>query len=290
VAPDRLRFDFTHPEALTSEETERIEQIVNDEILGNHRLAILEKPREQAVAEGAMALFGETYGETVRTVGIGAPERFSYELCGGTHVPETGVIGLFVIVSEASVAAGVRRIEALTGRGALALIQERLKILERVAARLGTAPEAVEDRLRSLDKEREQIARELARQRERLALVAYERLEIENISGISLLAGVIPEADADSLRRLTDRFRQDHPSGVIVLGAVENGRPLIIAAVSQDLIGRGLHAGEIVRAAAQAVGGGGGGKPMLAQAGGKDASRLPEALSIAREWVRSHVK
>jgi len=290
VAPDRLRFDFTHHQAMAPEEIERVEQMVNDEILGNHRLAIVERPRQEAVAEGAMALFGETYGERVRTVSIGAPERFSYELCGGTHVTETGVIGPFLILSEGSVAAGVRRIEALTGRGALALIQGRLKILERLAARLGAAPEAAEERLRSLEDERNQLARELARQRERLASAAYESLKTESLSGSALLLGTIPDAGAETLRRLADRFRQEHPSGAIVLASAEEGRPVIISAVSEDLVARGLHAGEIVKAAAQAVGGGGGGKPTLAQAGGKDASRLPEALTLAREWVRSHLK
>jgi alanyl-tRNA synthetase len=264
--------------------------MVNDEILGNHRLAVVEKPREEAVAGGAMALFGETYGETVRTVSIGAPDRFSYELCGGTHVPETGVIGTFVIVSEGSVAAGVRRIEALTGRGALAFIQARLGILDRLAAHLDAAPDAVEERLLGLEEERERLRRELSQQRERLATVSYEGLRSESISGLVFLAGVIPDADADSLRRLADRFRQDHPSGVLVLASAEGMRPLLVAAVSQDLVNRGLHAGEIVKAAAEAVGGGGGGKPTLAQAGGKDASRLPEALDLAREWVRSHVR
>ena len=289
VAPDRLRFDFTHPQAMTPEEVERVEQLVNEEILGNHRLAILEKPREEAVAEGAMALFGETYGETVRTVSIGRRERISYELCGGTHVPETGVIGMFLILSEASVAAGVRRIEALTGRGSLALIQERLKLLGRLAFRLGAAPEAVEDRLRALEEDRDRLSRELSRQRDRLAAAAYEALKAENVSGAELLAGIIPEADADTLRRLGDRFRQDHPSGVVVLGSVADERPLVVAAVSQDLVGRGVHAGEVVKAAAQVMGGGGGGKPTMAQAGGKDASRLPEALEVARNWVRSHL-
>jgi alanyl-tRNA synthetase len=290
VAPDRLRFDFTHPEAMTPEEIERVERMVNDEILGNHRLAVVEKPREEAVAEGAMALFGETYGERVRTVSIGVPDRFSYELCGGTHVPETGVIGTFVVVGEGSVAAGVRRIEALTGRGALTFVQARLHILNRLAARLDAAPEALEERLLGLEEERDRLRRELSQQRERLATHSYETLKSENIEGLTFLGGIIPEADADSLRRLADRFRKDYPSGVLVLASSEAKRPLLVAAVSQDLVNRGLHAGEIVRAAAQAVGGGGGGKPTLAQAGGKDVSHLPEAVDLAREWVRSHAR
>jgi alanyl-tRNA synthetase len=288
VAPDRLRFDFTHPQAMTPEEIEGVERLVNYEILGNHRLAIVEKPREEAVAEGAMALFGETYGERVRTVSIGAPDRFSYELCGGTHVPETGVIGTFVIVSEGSVAAGVRRIEALTGRGALDFIRARRSILDRLAARLDATPEALEERILALEEERDRLRRELSQQRERLATLSYEALRPEKIAGFTFLGGIIPEADADSLRRLADRFREDHPSGVLVLASSEAKRPLLVAAVSQDLVDRGLHAGEIVKAAAGAVGGGGGGKPTLAQAGGKDISRLPEALDLAREWVRSH--
>ncbi len=289
VAPDRLRFDFTHPQAMTREEIDRVEEMVNEAVLDNYATEIAHKPRQRAVEEGAMALFGETYGEVVRTVSIGEDERLSYELCGGTHVPETGVIGLFLIVSESSVASGIRRIEAVTGRGARALVQDRLRSLQRSAAMLGVAPEGVEARLAALLEASEKQARELAGLRERLALQAYQALRPAEIRGVPVLVGDIPEADADLLRRLTDRFRQQHPSGVVVLGSSVEGRPLLVAAVSQDLVARGLHAGELVKSAAQVIGGSGGGRPTLAQAGGRDPSRLSLALDRAREWVEEHL-
>jgi alanyl-tRNA synthetase len=275
---------------MTPEEIERVGEMVNDEILGNHRLAVVEKLREDAVAEGAMALFGETYGETVRTVSIGAPERLSYELCGGTHVPETGVLGTFVIVSEGSVAAGVRRIEALTGRGALAFLQARLGILDRLAARLDSAPEAVEERIRMVERSRQAALEEAERLRADLAAKDYETLPREDLFGSTLVSGSVSSSDSSVLRGLTDRFFQTTDSGVIVLGSIFDDAPVIVAGVSSDLVKRGVDAASLVKEIAPSIGGGGGGKPTLAQAGGKDPSRLQEALERAREWVRSHLK
>jgi alanyl-tRNA synthetase len=289
VAPDRLRFDFTHPQAMAAEELVRVERMVSEAVLENYPLDIRLKPRQAAVEEGAMALFGETYGETVRTVSIGTARQVSYELCGGTHVPETGVIGPFLILGEGSVAAGVRRIEAVTGRAAQSLIHAQLGSLGRLAARLGVATEATEERVEALLDEREQSAKEISQLRARLAASAYLALQPQEVGGVTVLAGLIPEADAETLRLLIDRFRGDHPSGVAVLASAPGDKPVIVAAVSQDLVARGLHAGELVKAVAQIVGGGGGGKPTLAQAGGKDAARLPEALSLVPEWVRSHL-
>ncbi len=290
VASDRLRFDFTHPQAMTPEEIARVEEMVNDSVLNNYGLEVAHKPRQRAIEEGAMALFGETYGEVVRTVSIGEHESLSYELCGGTHVPQTGVIGLFLIVSESSVASGIRRIEAVTGRGAQALVQARLGTLQRSASLLGVSPDSVELRLTQLLEEREQQGRDFARLREQLALQAYQGLRPGDVHGLPVLTGIIPEADADMLRHLTDRFRQEHPSGVVVLGSAIGNRPILVAAVSKDLVSRGLHAGELVKSAAQLVDGSGGGRPTLAQAGGRDASRLPLALDHAREWIRAHLK
>jgi alanyl-tRNA synthetase len=290
VAADRLRFDFTHPEAMTAAELELVERRVNEEILGNLPLDIQAKPRQEAIDEGAMALFGETYGETVRTVSIGGVQRISYELCGGTHVPETGVIGPFLILSEGSVASGIRRIEAVTGRGALSAMQSRLRTLGRLAARLGVGPEGVEDRVASLLDEREALARQAAALRDQRALAAYEGLRPQEVAGVVVVAGLIPDTEADALRRLADRFRADHPSGVAVLASAPEGKPVLIAAVSQDLVARGLHAGNLVKEVAKLVGGGGGGKAEMAQAGGKDASRLPEALAQVPEWVRTHLR
>ena len=290
VAPDRLRFDFNHPEPMTPEQIERVERMVNENILANYPLAIQHEPREQAIREGAMALFGEAYGETVRSIRIGDPEPISYELCGGTHVQQTGVIGPFLITSENSVAAGIRRIEAVSGRGALDLIRERFQNLQRVAEQLGSSPAEANSRLTAMLAEQDRLQRELARLREALALEHFQRLAPQAVDGVPVLAGLIPNASAESLRALVDRFRSDHPSGVAVLASAVDNRPIIVAAVTQDLVARGLHAGELVKVVAQQVGGGGGGKPTLAQAGGKDPSQLPTALALVPGWVEAHLK
>ena len=289
VAPDRLRFDFTHSESIRPEELERIEAGVNRAILGDYSLQITFKPLQQAMNEGAMALFGEKYGETVRTIAIGQPETFSYELCGGTHVEETGDIGLFLITSEGSAAAGIRRIEAVTGRGAYELVRRRFNTLKAASSRLATTPEDLPEKLESLLEELDTTRKSLAAQRRALAAAEFTRLleDAPRVKDTPVLAAAVNGADADTLRELTDRFRQRYPSGVALLASVQDGRPLLIAAVTEDLVKRGLHAGELVKFAAGPLGGGGGGRPTLAQAGGKDASKLDEALASAARWVEA---
>jgi alanyl-tRNA synthetase len=289
VAPDRLRFDFTHSKALSPEEIARLEHQVNQAILENHRLEARMTSREQALSEGAIALFGETYGETVRTVRIGGEQPLSLELCGGTHVPETAMIGPFVIVSEGSVAAGIRRLEALTGRAAQAWIQSRLRSLNLLTQRLGTSAEGLEERLEGLLNERDDLAHKLDAMRERLADTRYEKLAPQEVAGAQVLTGVVPDAPAETLRHLVDRFRSEQPTGVVVLGSAPEGQPILVAGVSSDLVARGLHAGDLVKEVAKVIGGGGGGKPTLAQAGGKDASRLEQALELVGPWVESHI-
>lgn len=291
VAPDRLRFDFTHNEALTLEQLEQIEEGTNRAILDNYRLKIAYKPLAEAMAEGAMALFGEKYSETVRTVTIGEVEPISYELCGGTHVSETGDIGIFLITSEGSAAAGVRRIEAVTGRAAYALIQKRFRNLKKAALLLNSAVDEVPDKIQTLLSELEQSQRQSAKLRQQLVAAEFEQhlKAAAMIGNAAVLAAILPDADADTLRQMTDRFRLRFSSGVIVLGSVVEGRPLMIAAVTEDLTKRGLHAGELVKAVGQIVGGSGGGRPTLAQAGGKDASRLNEAIGQVLPLVRSRL-
>jgi alanyl-tRNA synthetase len=289
VAPDRLRFDFTHSEPVSPEQLERIEAGVNRRILGNYPLVIRFKGLQEAMEEGAMALFGEKYGSTVRTITIAESEEpFSYELCGGTHVDETGDIGLFLITSEGSAAAGIRRIEAVTGRGAYELVQRRFRALKSAAAALGTVPEDVPERVRELQNEFGEARREIASLRRGMAAGEFIR-QMENVpsvAGVPVLTGRLPDADADTLREMTDRFRQRYPTGVAVLGSVSaDGRPILVAAVTEDLVKRGLKAGDLVKFVAQPLGGGGGGKPTLAQAGGKDASKLDEALASVSAWV-----
>jgi alanyl-tRNA synthetase len=291
VAPDRLRFDFTHPEAMTQEQLEQVEAGVNRNILENYRLEIAFKNREEALAGGAMALFGEKYGEVVRTITIGEPGPISYELCGGTHVSETGDIGLFLITGESSAAAGVRRIEAVTGRGAYELVQKRFRALKQAAQLLASTPEEAPVRVAQLQDELEAARKRLAAQRQELAAGEFARLldSVPLAAGVPVLTALLPNADADTLRAMTDRFRQRYPSGVVVVASAPDNRPVIIAAVTDDLVKRGLNAGELVKTVAQVVGGGGGGRPNLAQAGGKDAARLPEALGMVQPFVEAKI-
>jgi len=236
-----------------------------------------------------MALFGEKYGEEVRTVNIWAQDgqRISYELCGGTHVDQTGIIGPFVFTAEGSVAQGIRRVEALTGHGAEAYIRRGLRHLDEAAARLGTTPDAVSARLAALQDELREQQHENARLRRRVAWLEFEGLlsDVRDVNGVSVLVARVSPTAPDTLREMTDWFRDRVESGVVVLGMVaESGKPQLIAAVSKDLTRR-VHAGNIIKAAAQIVGGGGGGRPDLAQAGGKDAARLDEALQHARDQI-----
>ena len=293
VAPDRLRFDFTHPQALTAEQLEQIEAGVNRSILGGYPLKIVLKPLQQAMAEGAMALFGEKYGETVRTITIGGADPFSYELCGGTHVDETGDIGIFLITSEGSAAAGIRRIEAVTGLGAYELVQQRFRTLKQSASLLAAAPDELTVKAQGLLDELDQSRKQIAALRRDLAANEFVRnlQDVPTVKGTPVLTTILSGADADTLRLMADRFRQLYPSGVVVLGAVgEDERPLVVAAVSEDLVKRGLHAGELVKFVAGPLGGGGGGRPTLAQAGGKDAGKLAAALASVPGWVEEKLK
>ncbi len=289
VAPDRLRFDFTHPEAVTPEQLERIEAGVNRNILGDYHLHIAFKPLQQAIEEGATALFGEKYGEIVRNITIGEPEPFSNELCGGTHVDETGDIGIFLITSEGSVAAGIRRIEAMTGRGAYELVQRRSRALKQVANLLVTSPEETPAKTQALLEELDNSRKQIATLRAEIAAGQFDGYleNVPSVGGFPLLTVILPGADADALRKMADRFRERHPSGVAVLASVSDNRPTLVAAVSQDLVEKGLHAGELVKFVAEPLGGSGGGRPTLAQAGGKDASRLEETLANVPKWVLS---
>jgi alanyl-tRNA synthetase len=292
VAPDRLRFDFTHPDGLTPQQLEQIEAGVNQKIFGDYNLQIAYKPLQQAIAEGAIALFGEKYSETVRNITIGDPDPFSNELCGGTHVESTGDIGVFLITSEGSTAAGIRRIEAVTGRGAYELIQRRFKALRHTASVLSASLEDVPVKAENLHNElatsRKQIT---ALRRELVEKEFIRKLDApELIHNVPVLTVLLPDTDADTLRLMADQFRQSYPTGVAVLASVYAERPLIVASVSDNLLARGINAVDLVRFVAAPIGGSGGGKPTLAQAGGKDANKLGEALSKAHEWLNQNLK
>ncbi len=293
VAPDRLRFDFTHDAPLSEGQLVEIEQSINEVILANFPVTIAYMDQREAIQKGAMALFGEKYGSTVRTVKIGAPEKpYSFELCGGLHVRETGEINLFHFISEGSVSAGVRRIEAITGRAAHAFFAARLAILNRVVDRLNIPVEELESRVDQLLSENKALQKEVDRLKRGALIGRFDDLlqEIQEIDGVPLLAAVVDGADADALRELTDRFRGKNKSGVAVLGSVHDGRPILVAMVTDDWVVKGIHAGNIVREAAKIVGGGGGGRPNLAQAGGRDAGKLPEALAAVPDLVRAMIQ
>ncbi|HFQ94165.1 MAG TPA: alanine--tRNA ligase, partial [Anaerolineae bacterium] len=218
-----------------------------------------------------------------RTILIGDPERpYSFELCGGLHVSETNDIGQFRFVSEGAVAAGVRRVEAVTGHAAQQLIAERLDILDRLAQQLNTPVAQLESRIERLQTDHRALQKEVDRLKSKLAVSQFDSLmaQSQDVAGVRVLTAQVDGVAVDGLRELADRFRDNTPSGVVVLAAVQKGKPVMIAAVTKDLIPRGVKAGDIVREVAKVVGGGGGGRPDMAQAGGKDAGKLPEALAV----------
>ena len=278
VAPDRLRFDFTHSNPIADSELSEIESAVNADIFKNDSVEPYILPKDEAIARGAMALFGEKYGDTVRMMEI---DGISRELCGGTHVERTGQIGLFHILSESSVAAGVRRIEAVTGPAAYAELQRGIGTLERVAAQVKATPNQVEHKVAALLEQLDAKDKEIARLRREMAKRQAENMEsqIQRVDGVNLITQIVDAPNQDLLREQSDYFKNKIGSGIVALGAIINEKPSMIVAVTPDLVERGFDATKIVRASAPVMGGGGGGKPSLAQAGGKDATKLQDALN-----------
>jgi len=261
VAPDRLRFDFNHPEAMTADQVERVERMVNEAIAADMPVAKQTKSLDEAKKEGAMALFGEKYGETVRTISImDGDGKYSYELCGGTHLERTSDIGAFLVVSESSVAANVRRIEAVTGRGAYELISKRFKTLKQTADSLKSSLEEVPVKMDALQQENSDLKKELARMRSNQAMSSFnEQLSnVENINDVHVLAVNVPGADTDTLRVLADKFREKYSKeGAAVLVSGSD----VIAVVTEDLVKKGIKAGDLIKE----IGGKGGGRPNMAQ-------------------------
>jgi len=292
VAPDRLRFDFTHPAPLSIKELEQIETGVNRRLFESYMLNIAIKPLQEAIDGGAIALFGEKYSEDVRNITIGDPEIFSNELCGGTHVENTADIGVFFITSESSAAAGIRRIEAITGRKAYELAKSRLMNLKQTAVVLESAIDDVSFKAEQLKQELSVSRKQIANLRTELALTEFGRQieQVQLISGAPVLVTQFANANIDILRQIADQFRNQFSSGVALLATIENKRPLLVATVSEDLVKRGLHAGELINYAAKPLGGGGGGRPTMAQAGGKDASKLGDVLASAPRWIEEHLQ
>ncbi len=286
VEPDRLRFDFSYLTTVLPEELRRVQSIVNERIRQNLPVTSEEMPYKEAIRQGAIALFDEKYGDTVRVVKSGEP-AVSTELCGGTHVKATGQIGTFLITSEGSIGSGLRRIEAATGRVAEQLIERRLEGLENiarvVAASTDDAEEKVAELVAELNSERK---RNLVLEREMSRMVAGELLtHAENINGVTVLAVEVRPFPQQVLREMSDFLRDQLKSAIVVLGTVHGERPAFLAAVTPDLVKKGYKAGDIVRQVAKVTGGGGGGSPTMAQAGGKDSNKLGEALRLVRKLV-----
>ena len=284
VDPDKTRFDFAHAQPVTAEEITRIERIVNDEIIANAATRSRVMPIEEAQKTGAMMLFGEKYGDEVRVLDIGS----SCELCGGTHVARSGDIGLFKIVMEAGVAAGVRRIEAVCGDVALASVQRQQALLDAVAAELKAQPAEAAARVAQIQDHVKALEKELARLKSKLAASQGDDLlsQAVEVKGIKVLAATLEGADATALRETLDKLKDKLKSAAIVLGSSADGRVSLIAGVTADLTGK-LKAGELVNFVAQQVGGKGGGRPDMAQAGGTQPAALPTALASVRAWVEA---
>ncbi len=283
VAPDRLRFDFSHYEGVSKEQIQTIEDLVNDEIRKNTAADTKVMSYDDAIVSGAMALFGEKYGDEVRVLRLG---DFSVELCGGTHVERTGDIGVFKITSEGGVASGVRRIEAVTGKGALDWITSNLQSLENLAGMLRSQPDQAAAKVEQLLKRGKDLEKELATAKQ--ALISAKGSDpfggVLEIAGIKVMASRMDGADAKTLRDAVDRFKDQLKSAVIVLGSVEGGKVHLAAGVTKDNIGK-IKAGDLIRPVAEQVGGKGGGRPDFAQAGGTDAGALDQALESVGPWV-----
>jgi alanyl-tRNA synthetase len=294
VAPDRLRFDFNHPAMVTQDELRTIEGQVSLAIQRNYPVTVGHTSLKDAKGRGAMALFGEKYGDVVRTIQIGDPaDPYSLELCGGTHVNGTAEIGSFRIISEGSVGANLRRVEAVTGRRLEVFVGERIQVLDRAAAHLNVSPTEVDDKVLGLLDEVQAARKELAHLQRALARQGFERLmetNVQDAAGLPVLTAVTDGATVATLREMADWFRAKVGSGVAALGTVADDRPLFIVAVTPDLVERGLRAGDLIRPAAKLIGGGGGGKPTLAQAGGRDKSRLQEAVALVPQLVADAVR
>jgi alanyl-tRNA synthetase len=286
VDADKTRFDFSHNAPVTPEQIREVEQIVNREILANAASEAKLMSFDDAVGAGAMALFGEKYGDEVRVLSIGT----SRELCGGTHVGRTGDIGLFKIVAEGGVAAGVRRIEAVTGEGALAVVQALSNRINEVAAALKAQPEEVAQRIAQVQEHVKQLEKELGALKSKLASSQGDELvsQAVDVKGIKVLAATLEGADSTALRETMDKLKDKLKSAAIVLAAVKDGKVSLIAGVTPDAVGR-VKAGELVNFVAQQVGGKGGGRPDMAQAGGTDASGLPAALKGVADWVAGKI-
>jgi alanyl-tRNA synthetase len=286
VDAEKTRFDFAHHAPLTADEIRRVEVLVNDEILANAASEACVMPIEEAKRSGAMMLFGEKYGDEVRVMSIGS----SKELCGGVHVRRSGDIGLFKIVAESGVAAGVRRVEAVTGDLALALVQQQQALLAEAAAAFKAPVSEVPGKLAQVLDNVRSLERELARLKARLASAQGDELlaQAVEVKGARVLAAIMEGADVNALRSTIDKLRDKLKSAAVVLASSSDGKVTLIAGVTADLTGK-VKAGELVNMVARQVGGKGGGRADMAQAGGNEPAQLLVALASVRAWVEQRL-
>ena len=284
VSADRLRFDFTHFAAMTADEIKEVERLVNDAIFASYDVHTDEMSIDAARNRGAMALFGEKYGEVVRVVDMGG---YSIELCGGAHLKNTAQVGSFKILSENGVAAGVRRIEAVTGKEALKHYQAQEDEIKEICRLVKSTPDKLLSRLEQLLAEQKETAKELEKLKAKMAGGAADEMlsgKVE-IGGVAVLAAEVKDMDGNALRTMGDQLKQKLGSGVVVLASGKDGKVNLMAMATDDVVKKGVHAGNIIKAAAAVCGGGGGGRPNMAQAGGKDASKIADALEKAKAVV-----
>ncbi|MYG90254.1 MAG: alanine--tRNA ligase [Chloroflexi bacterium] len=300
VAPDHLRFDYTQPEAPPASDLRRVQQLVQERIRDDIPVSTTEMSYDDALKTGAMAIFGEKYETAVRVVEICDPaphvhDCFSKELCGGTHAPATGFVGAFQIVSEGSVGAGVRRIEALTGSAASAWTDQRLDALSEIATAVRATPDTAGDRIAQLQAEAAELRRRLQAVDAKTGATVAEQIaeSATDIGGVAVAVGRVAVESAEALRRAGDEVRrrlsESERQGVIVLGAVANERPLFVAMATEGAVAAGVNAGRLIGGVARIAGGGGGGSPEMAQAGGRDAEKLDEALESTLDAVREQL-
>ncbi len=288
VAPDRLRFDFTHMQPMTSDEIWQTQLLVNEKIRQNARVIGTEDTYSSAINRGALAFFGDKYGDTVRLIEIANGTSFSFEVCGGTHVHNTGEVGSFYLLNESSIGSGIRRIEAVSGRSGEKLVWDRFKETEHLAATLQSSISELPQRVGSLLTELDELKRSKVVADRQISMQAAKALleNKRNVNGITVLVGRASANNADTLREVADWLRDQLSTGVIVLGSVANDRPIIVSMVTPDLVAKGLDARDIARDTAKRIQGGGGGNPEVAQAGGKRSDKLDEALESVIDMVR----
>jgi alanyl-tRNA synthetase len=299
VDAEKTRFDFTHDKALTTEEITEVEKLVNERIYADWPVNARNLQLDEAKRiPGVRAIFGEKYPDPVRVLMIGvedpkdATPEHSVEFCGGTHVSHTGQIGFFKVISQEPVSKGVRRVTAVTGREAVAYVQRQSAVLDELSGRFNCKPEELPERVAALQEEIKKLQQQLKKGAATDLQGAADKLlaSATEVNGAKLIIGEMPAGPEETMRQQVDRLRQKATSSVVVLGWADDGKVGLIAAVTDDLVKKGLHAGKLIGQVAKVVGGGGGGKPTMAQAGGKDPAKLEDALQLARKVVGEQIK